>query len=59
MTHDEFRRYLAGLGATFKEGTRHTKVHLDGRTSFLPRHGSREIPTGTVRAIKRQLGIKD
>ncbi len=58
MTHDEFRRWLARLGARFVEGTRHTKVYLNGRASTLPRHGRKEIPVGTMNAIKRQLGLK-
>ena len=58
MTHDEFRRWLAKQGATFAEGKRHTKVYLHGRISVLPRHGRKEIPNGTLRAIKRQLGLK-
>lgn len=58
MTHDEFRRWLARQGARFVEGTRHTKVYLNGRVSTLPRHGRKEMPAGTMNAIKRQLGLK-
>jgi mRNA interferase HicA len=58
MTHDEFRRWLAKRGATFAEGKRHTKVYVKGRISVLPRHGRKEIPSGTLNAIKRQLGLK-
>lgn len=59
MTHDEFKRWLARQGAAFAEGKRHTKVYLKGRMSVLPRHGRKEIPLGTLRAIKRQLGLED
>ncbi|MFN3077225.1 MAG: type II toxin-antitoxin system HicA family toxin [Alphaproteobacteria bacterium] len=59
MTHDEFKRWLAKQGARFEEGKRHTKVFLGGRASVLPRHGRKEIPAGTVNAIKHQLGIKE
>lgn len=58
MTHDEFRRWLSRQGARFVEGTRHTKVYLNDRISTLPRHGRKEIPAGTMNAIKRQLGLK-
>jgi mRNA interferase HicA len=58
MTHDEFRRWLARQGARFVEGTRHTKVYFNGRISTLPRHGRKEIPAGTMNAIKRQLRLK-
>ena len=57
MTHNEFRKWLAKQGATFEEGKRHTKVFLNGRLSVIPRHGRKELPTGTVEAIKKQLGI--
>ena len=59
MTHDELRRWLARLGARFAEGKRHTKVYLGDRMSVLPRHGRKEIPTGTLRPIRRQLAIED
>jgi mRNA interferase HicA len=58
MTHDEFKRWLANQGATFKEGSKHTIVFLNGNRSTLPRHGRKEVPAGTFAAIKRQLGIK-
>jgi len=53
----EFRRQLAALGATFKEGGSHTKVYLNGRQSTLPRHPSHEIGEGLRRAIRKQLGL--
>jgi mRNA interferase HicA len=58
MKTSEFRRYLASLGATFSEGTRHTKVYLNGKQTTLPRHGSQELGEGLRRAILRQLGVK-
>lgn len=57
MKTSEFKRYLAGLGAVFKEGGGHTKVYLNGRQSTLPRHGSQEIGEGLRKAILKQLGI--
>ena len=35
----------------------HAMVKLNGRVSFIPLHGSHEIPTGTLRSICRQLDI--
>lgn len=49
-------RYLESLGATFKEGGKHTKVYLNGKQSTIPRHT--EIKEGLVKAIKKQLGIQ-
>ena len=57
MKLSEFRRWLAAQGAEFKEGKKHTKVYLNDKQSTLPRHGSAEIPTGTMNAIKKQLGL--
>lgn len=49
-------QYLETLGATFKEGGKHTKVYLNGKQTTIPRH--REIKEGTVKAIKKQLDIQ-
>jgi mRNA interferase HicA len=47
-----------GSGATFKAGKgSHLKVTLNGRNSVLPIHG-KELGTGLVAAIKKQLGLK-
>jgi mRNA interferase HicA len=35
----------------------HIKVFLNGRQSVLPMHAT-ELKTGTVEAIKKQLGLK-
>ncbi|PWK36694.1 type II toxin-antitoxin system HicA family toxin [Cupriavidus plantarum] len=61
MKYSEFRRWLADKGATFekhKAGSSHYRVTLNGRTTIFPDHGAKEIGTGLVQAIKRQLGIK-
>ncbi len=59
---DEGRRpqaWLESLGATFKPGKgSHLKVYLNGRRSVIPMHGSKDIPTGTLHAIMKQLGVK-
>jgi mRNA interferase HicA len=54
----EFKRWLAAQGATFKPGKgSHLKVTLNGKNSVPPTHG-KELGTGLVAAIKKQLGLK-
>jgi len=50
-----FKRELAALGATFKEGSKHTKVYLNGKQAIIPRH--KEIPNQLAKVIKDQLGV--
>lgn len=56
MKRNELIRYLEQLGATFKEGSKHTKVYLNGKQTTIPRHP--DVKEGTVRAIKKQLNIQ-
>jgi mRNA interferase HicA len=59
MNSNEFKRWLAKQGATFAPGNgSHLKVFLNGRQSVLPMH-ARELKTGLVEAIKKQLGLKE
>jgi len=59
MKYSEFRRYLKSLGAVFTQSKgSHFKVTLNGRTTIFPDHGSKEIKTGLVQAIKKDLGIQ-
>jgi mRNA interferase HicA len=61
MNSNEFKRYLAKQGATFqthKGGSGHLTVTLNGRTSQLPMHGKKELGTGLVERIKKDLGLK-
>jgi mRNA interferase HicA len=54
----EFKRWLAEQGATFKSGKgSHLKVSINGKNSVLPMH-NKELGTGLVNAIKKQLGLK-
>jgi mRNA interferase HicA len=54
----EFKRWLEKQGATFTPGKgSHLRVSLNGKISVLPMH-SKELKTGTVAAIKKQLGLK-
>jgi mRNA interferase HicA len=60
MTSRELKRWLERQGATFEAGKGgHLKVFLNGRMSVLPMHGKgKELGTGLVNAIKRDLGLK-
>ncbi|MDR2366441.1 MAG: type II toxin-antitoxin system HicA family toxin [Zoogloeaceae bacterium] len=59
MKYSEFRRYLKSLGATFAAAKgSHFKVTLNGRVSFFPDHGAKEMKTGLAEAIKKDLGVK-
>jgi len=54
----EFKRWLAGLGATFTPGKgSHFRVSLNGKISVLPMH-SKDLKTGTAERIKKDLGLK-
>jgi mRNA interferase HicA len=54
----EFKRWLSRQGVTFgpAKGS-HLSVRLNGKTSTLPMH-SKDLKTGTVEGIKKQLGLK-
>jgi len=58
MKQSEFKRYLADNGATFKQGSKHLKVYLNGKQSTMPRHPSSELGEGLRKAILAQLGLK-
>lgn len=61
MKYSEFRQWLKRQGAVFEKhrsGSSHFRVTLNGRTTIFPDHGGKEIGTGLVEAIKKQLGIK-
>ena len=59
LTSDELKRFLAERGCTFTEGKKHTLAHYRGRFAPVPRHGKRELKTGTVKGILKQLGITE
>jgi len=60
VTSAEFKRWLERQGATFEPAQGgHIWVMLHGRRAILPMHGRRkEMKTGTVAAIKKQLGVQ-
>lgn len=58
MKQSEFRRWLAAQGATFKEGTNHTKVYLNGEQTIIPRHPGKELKQPLVDGVKKKLKLK-
>ena len=58
MKQSEFLRWLIAQGVEKKEGGNHNKLYFNGNQSVLPRHPSKEMKTGTVQAVKKQLGLK-
>jgi mRNA interferase HicA len=60
MTSAEFKRWLEKRGCTFQRTkSGHLRVDLGGRSSVLPMHGkNKELGTGLVNAIRKQLGLK-
>lgn len=59
MKYSELKRWLTQQGATFaKAKGSHRKVTLNGRTTIFPDHGAKEIGTGLVQKIKKDLGLK-
>ena len=63
MNASELRRWLRRQGCTFathKGGSGHLTVRLSESTSQLPMHGAnKELGTGLVAKIKKDLGLKD
>ena len=62
MNAQELKRWLASQGCTFetkKGGSGHLVIRRGNHRSELPMHGGRkELGTGLVNAIKKQLGLK-
>jgi mRNA interferase HicA len=59
MNSKEFKKWLASQGATFgKMKGSHLKVTLNGKQTVVPMHG-KDLKTGTVEGIKKQLGLKN
>jgi mRNA interferase HicA len=61
MKYTEFQRWLKKQGCTFhtrEGGTSHLIVKYRDKETSFPMHGSKEIGTGLVNAIKKQLGLK-
>jgi mRNA interferase HicA len=59
VTSAEFKRWLEQQGCTFAPGKgSHLKIRLGERSSVLPMHGKKELGSGLMNAIKKQLGLK-
>lgn len=57
MKYNEFLKWLKNQGVEVKNSKKHLKLYYDEKISYMPRHPGKEIPTGTVEAIKKQLGL--
>ena len=61
MTYREMRRKLEILGCRFQrqaDGSHELWVNpSNGRRTPIPRHGNRDLATGTLHRIRRNLGI--
>ena len=60
MNANQFKRWLAKQGCTFESGKGgHLIVRLGDKKSVLPMHGGqKQLTTGLVNGIKKQLGLK-
>ena len=60
MTSQEFKRWLQKQGCTFESGRGgHLTVRHGDKVTDLPMHGKqKDLGTGLVNAIKKQLGLK-
>ncbi len=61
MNYRQLTRRLRQLGCEFvRQGPGSHEIWWNpqtGQFTVIPRHGGRDIPTGTLRTILRQLGI--
>ena len=61
MTYRELIRKLKRLGCTFDRqagGSHEIWINLgNNRETTIPRHGNRDLATGTIHGIRRDLGI--
>ena len=59
MTSRQFKAWLTQQGCTFEKGHGgHLTVRLGQKKSILAMHGKKDMPIGTVKAIKKDLGLK-
>jgi mRNA interferase HicA len=54
----ELRRWLKKQGCTFFEESRHTRITLGSKISRMPRHPAKEIKSGTLRSILKDLQLE-
>lgn len=59
MTPRQLKRWLGRQGCAFETGKGgHLVVRRGDWKSILPMHGKRDMPKGTIEAIKKDLGLK-
>lgn len=61
MNARELKKWLQRQGCEFenhKGGSGHLTVKLNGKKTQLPMHGQKELGTGLVDKIKKDLGLK-
>lgn len=59
MKYSEFIRWLRQQGVIFeRQRGSHQFVRLNGRTTVVPNHGSKEIPEPLRKSILKDLGLK-
>lgn len=59
MTSRHFKRWLRQQECAFETGKGgHLVVRRGDRKSILPMHGKKDMPKGTIEAIKKNLGLK-
>jgi mRNA interferase HicA len=54
----ELRRWLRKRGCAFVEESRHTRIVLGARVSRMPRHPAKDIKTGTLQSILKDLDLE-
>jgi len=54
----ELKRWLKKHGCSFVEESRHTRIVLGSRISRMPRHPAKEIKSGTLQSILKDLDLK-
>jgi mRNA interferase HicA len=54
----ELRRWLKKNGCTFVDESRHTRIVLGAKISRMPRHPAKEIKTGTLQSILKDVDLK-
>ena len=58
---NELVRYIKKQGCLLKRNGKEHDIWINPNTggkSSIPRHSSKEIPTGTVKSILKDLGLK-
>ena len=58
MTASELKRWLRKQGCSLVDESKHTRIVLGGRVSRMPRHPAKEIKTGTLQSILKDLGLE-